>query len=388
MSQISTLDTCHQKIMDDISASIKEVEKLEGELLIEEELINKFQTIEIKTDEIVQDYLSALDKRIILRDQINILKKKHNPTNYFTDTGDILFKYYDLIERGQGNLSTDMLIKDKKSIMNYFNKNNKTSQETENKITTPTPPENIEKTRGHLLQEYMCLVDDNYCDINKKSTEHDNCFHCNSDTFVTMAHDGYRYCNECFTMDHLIVDHDKPSYKDPPKEITYFSYKRINHLNEWLNQIQGKETTDIPDEIYEQILLEIKKQRITNMASLTNERIKSILKHMKVHKYYEHIPHIMYRLNGLPMPNFSPDLEEKLRTMFKQIQTPFLKHSPARRKNFLSYSYVLHKFLQLLEKDEYLSYFPLLKSRDKLASQDTIWKLICKDVGWEYIPSL
>ena len=107
--------------------------------------------------------------------------------------------------------------------------------------------------------------------------------------------------------------------------------------------------------------MEIKKQRITNMASLTNERIKSILKHMKVHKYYEHIPHIMYRLNGLPMPNFSPDLEEKLRTMFKQIQTPFLKHSPARRKNFLSYSYVLHKFLQLLEKDEYLSYFPLLK---------------------------
>jgi predicted ribosome quality control (RQC) complex YloA/Tae2 family protein len=384
MSQISTLDTCHQKIMEDINVSKLEIDQLQAELDVQEQIIDKFKSIESKSEEITQEYLQALDTRITIKDRINELKKKHNSTDYFTDTGDILFKYYDLIERGQGNLSTDMFIKDKKSIMNYFSKNKPAETNESENIT---PPENIEKTRGHLLQEYMCLVDDNYCDIAKKAVD-DRCFHCNSETFITMAHDGYRYCGDCFTMDHLIVDHDKPSYKDPPKEITYFSYKRINHLNEWLNQIQGKETTDIPDEIYEQILLEIKKQRITNMASLTNERIKSILKHMKVHKYYEHIPHIMYRLNGLPMPNFSPDLEEKLRTMFKQIQTPFLKHSPARRKNFLSYSYVLHKFLQLLEKDEYLNYFPLLKSRDKLASQDTIWKLICKDVGWEYIPSL
>jgi hypothetical protein len=189
-------------------------------------------------------------------------------------------------------------------------------------------------------------------------------------------------------MAYMIVDHDKPSYKDPPKEITYFSYKRINHLNEWLNQIQGKETTEIPEEIYDKILLEIKKQRITNMAELTYDKVKQILKQLKVHKYYEHIPHIIHRLNGLPMPNFSQELEEKLRTMFKQIQTPFLKHSPPKRKNFLSYSYVLHKFLQLLEKDDYLVFFQLLKSRDKLALQDKIWQKICEEVQWQFIPSL
>ena len=50
------------------------------------------------------------------------------------------------------------------------------------------------------------------------------------------------------------------------------------------------------------------------------------------------------------------ELEEKLRNMFKEIQVPFLKHSPLIRKNFLSYSYVIHKFIQLLEKDEYLKY--------------------------------
>jgi hypothetical protein len=71
--------------------------------------------------------------------------------------------------------------------------------------------------------------------------------------------------------------------------------------------------------------------------------------------------------------------------MFKEIQEPFEKHCPANRSNFLSYSYVLYKFCELLEEDEYLPYFPLLKSKEKLRQQDMIWKNICKEVQWEYI---
>ena len=158
--------------------------------------------------------------------------------------------------------------------------------------------------------------------------------------------------------------------------------------NEWLSQIQGKETTDIPEEVYDKILVEIRKQRITNMAELNFNKVKNILKTLKKNKYYEHIAHIINRLNGLPMPNLSTELEEKLRSMFRQIQTPFLKHSPPKRKNFLSYSYVLHKMIQLLEKDEYLSSFQLLRSREKLAAQDAIWKKICEELGWQFYPSL
>jgi hypothetical protein len=34
--------------------------------------------------------------------------------------------------------------------------------------------------------------------------------------------------------------------------------------------------------------------------------------------------------------------------MFAEIQTPFAKHCPANRKNFLSYGYTLYKFCELL----------------------------------------
>ena len=68
--------------------------------------------------------------------------------------------------------------------------------------------------------------------------------------------------------------------------------------------------------------------------------------------------------------------------------TPFQNNCPIDRKNFLSYNYVLHKFCQLLELDNLLIHFPLLKSREKLREQDKIWKNICKDLKWEYIPSI
>ena len=83
-----------------------------------------------------------------------------------------------------------------------------------------------------------------------------------------------------------------------------------------------------------------------------------------------------------------PKHEDILRHMFKEIQNPFMKHCPETRKNFLSYSYVLHKFCELLEFDDLLIYFPLLKSREKLQQQDTIWKNICNELNWEYIPSI
>ena len=35
-----------------------------------------------------------------------------------------------------------------------------------------------------------------------------------------------------------------------------------------------------------------------------------------------------------------------------------------------------------------VQFFPLLKSTEKLYAQDQIWKKICKDLRWEFIPSV
>jgi hypothetical protein len=37
--------------------------------------------------------------------------------------------------------------------------------------------------------------------------------------------------------------------------------------------------------------------------------------------------------------------------------------------------------------DNFLKYFPLLKSKEKLIEQDDIWKKICNELQWEFVPS-
>ena len=127
---------------------------------------------------------------------------------------------------------------------------------------------------------------------------------------------------------------------------------------------------------------------IQNIAQMTEKEIRDILKKLNKSKYYEHAAHILSRLNGNPPPTITPEIEEKIRTMFQEIQAPFLLYCPDDRTNFLSYSYILFKFFELLELDEYKAYFPLLKSRDRLIAHDQIWKKICEYLRWEFIQSV
>ena len=174
-------------------------------------------------------------------------------------------------------------------------------------------------------------------------------------------------------MQSQVVDSEKPSYKDPPREMSYYAYKKINHLNEWLAQFQAKETTEISQAVLDQIRTELRKERIVDMSKLKPSKLKEVIKKLKLNRCYDHVAHI------------SREVEEKLRFMFKEIQFSFVKHCPKKRSNFLSYSFVLYKFCELLELDDYLPCFPLLKSREKLYMQDKIWQKICEDMNWEFI---
>lgn len=179
------------------------------------------------------------------------------------------------------------------------------------------------------------------------------------------------------------------SYKeeqDTDQTIVY-SYKRENHFNEWLAQFQAKEVTNIPQEVFDLLRKEFKKQKASK-SDITQTRVREFLKKLKLNKYYEHAPYISSTLNGVTPPRMNQALEEKLRVMFHHIQKPFEKHCPGDRKNFLSYSYILYKFCELLSEDDFLVCFPLLKSKEKLYKQDQIWKKITEELKWEFIPTV
>lgn len=269
-----------------------------------------------------------------------------------------------------------------KDIMSFF--------DVKNGITGGSSPnENKISQKSVLHHKYMHEIQ-KYYNPELKKTNLSICPKCGIDR-IMMVTEGILVCQECCFMDKVIVDSERPSFREPPPEISYFAYKRINHFNEWLNQFQAKESSEIPPEVFDQIILELRKEKNLNLRNLKKSRVREILSKLKLNRYYEHVSHIIYKINGIPPPSIPNDLEEILRNMFRTIQGPFMKVCPEiakKRKNFLSYSYVLHKFLELLGYDELKKQFPLLKSREKLHRQDKIWQGICKDLNWQFIRSI
>tara|TARA_B100000214_G_scaffold333337_1_gene275340 strand:+ start:4386 stop:5471 length:1086 start_codon:yes stop_codon:yes gene_type:complete len=313
-----------------------------------------------------EDYRKSPDESKLHKiHELELNNLKYDPKNevdYYLDTSLLLNEYYD---------QKSEVVKENKEItvLDFMNKKKE------------EPEQN-----NDIVNEYMSIIDDTI--LNTSSNKNiEQCPVC-SGVLILKNIDSKLICEQCGFTQVIIINSEKVSYKDPPRESSYFAYKRINHFNEWLAQFQAKETTDIPEEVYKGILDELKKNKFINIKDLSYKNVREILKKLKFNKYYEHIPHIINILNGQKAPILTRHYEEQLRMMFKEIQTPFMTHCPIERKNFLSYSYVLHKFCELLELDDLLVYFPLLKSREKLQQQDQIWEKICGSLQWEYIPSI
>lgn len=369
INEIQDIEEKQQNIKDKIKSINKEIEDL-----------NEQKRNGSITDEQMENLIFLQDEKQDCQKQIEALSEQLNEIDYYVNVGHTLFKYYDIIEKGNNDDESPNNHPVGDSILKYFVK---TTVATE----TDEPTSQVEN-RASLLDKYMSSIDRQYLPANRVMEVEDCCKYCSSKNMCLLWSDGLNYCQDCGSIEHVTVEHEKPSYHQSNTEITYFAYKRINHLNECISQIQGKETTDIPQEVYDMILLEIKKQKITNMADLTPKKLRSILKKLRLNRYYEHLIHLVNKLTGINIPHFDPDVEERLRIMFKMIQPAFLKHAPKNRKNFLSYNYTLRKCIQLLERDEYLHLFPALKSREKTFEQDKIWKKICEELNWEFIPSI
>ena len=270
---------------------------------------------------------------------------------------------------------------------------------TDDKHTIDNIFESTEKKgvqKQHLYRRYLYNVEDqkgiciDKCTKKRAAKQFESilCATCQSaNTFVDEVKSDL-ICTDCGTASVFEIDGNL-SYKEEQEheKVFVYSYKRENHFNEWLSQFQAQESTTIPEEVVGQLRAEFKKQKIKDLKEITHAKVRTLLKKLRYNKYYEHVPYITNKLNGVRPPSMSHRLEETLRNMFSEIQAPFDRNCPSERKNFLSYSYVLYKFCELLGEDEFLPCFPLLKSKEKLYQQDVIWRKICKELQWEFIPT-
>jgi len=370
----TTLDGKHKEFINEFSKNeIDTIPKLKQE---KADLQNKIEGLD-KTANIEQ-IMDMKDRVNEINELIKELKAKKN--NYFLDNSKFIFEYF---ENKKNINNTDTLSTNKPTpsknqmLFNFF------KIQSDNQDTNATITENRNK---NIVQKYLSNIDETFIDMNSFVRSTDICQHCFKGELIPLDDEGVLICNACAVNIPYLIENEKPSYKEPPKEVCFYAYKKINHFKEILAQFQGKETTQIPDEVIDQIHLQIKKERIS-LEHLTHYKTKEILKKLGFNKYYEHIAFIKNKL-GIKPPVFSPELEETLCNLFMETQSPYAKTCPDYRVNFLNYYYVLFKFCELLGEEQYLDSIPLLKDREKLIEQDETWKKMCVELDWEFIATV
>jgi hypothetical protein len=315
----------------------------------------------------------SIDECLEIRDrikEINATIKKHQQDykNYYLHNSEYIFEYFETkktITSG-GSMKT-------KSLNAFFN------------LPEAKKTEELFKTQHNNVEKYLASIDQTYMDISKYVYPTDICQFCHKGEMIPIESEGIMVCNQCAKQVVFLIDNEKPSYKEPPKEACFYAYKRINHFREILAQFQAKETTCIPENVLESIKQQIKKERI-EITQFTDKKAKEIMKKLGFNKYYEHIPFIKDKL-GIKPPVMTPDLEDRLCNLFMEIQGPYAKFCPDDRVNFLNYYYTVYKLCELLGRREFLPFFPMLKDREKRIEQDQIWKQICIELDWVFIPT-
>lgn len=350
----ATLDGTHEKQLDLFEHRRNSViPGLESELTV---LRRKKRTGDVVERSEARRQITELKTKI----RVLIAEEKE----YFLTNGPLVFKYFEdkkMIAQGEARTT----------VSNFFGK---------------SPASSI-KSSDSTVQRYLANMDDSYIIHGNyhASSESMTCATCRVGELIPVEHEGVLVCNKCGSCMPYLIENEKPSYKEPPKEISVYAYKRINHFREILAQFQAKETTQIPDNVLTDVREQIRRERLT-VDQITNHKMKTMLKKLGHNKYYEHIPYIKDKI-GIRPPVMSADLEETLCNLFMDIQAPYARYCPEDRVNFLNYYYTVYKLCELLDQTQFLPFFPMLKDRDKRIEQDEIWKKICGELDWEFIPT-
>ena len=357
----ATLDTKHNEMIEFFNKNDKEVIP---------ELNEKINTLKKCLNETVGN-----EKKKDIREKLNEIKLQKKELSrqkkkYYLDNSKYIFDYFEDKKNIGINCET---ISNVNTLNIFFGIKNEEMLETQ-----------IEKKDS--VKKYFTNLSDSFLHIDDYTFVDENCSFCKEGELIPVDDEGIMVCNVCYRNVPFVIESEKSSYKEPPKEVCFYAYKRINHFREIIAQFQAKETTQIPEVVVDEIKNQIKKERV-ELKNLTNSKAKEILKKLGHNKYYEHIPFIK-DIIGIKPPIMTPELEDTLCNLFMEIQAPYAKHCPDDRVNFLNYYYTVYKLCELLDQKQFLPFFPMLKDREKKMEQDVIWKKICNDLDWEFVPTI
>jgi hypothetical protein len=289
-----TLDEIHRETIDSFNEGRKLFDKNKQKIYL---LKEKLKTINLSNEN--YDKINSIKNKIKnLENENNNLDILNDELNYFVKNSDILLNYYkddskidDIDEISDSEDNNQILNEDSDDFLdklNSFDKNiqkevkqskQKRKKHKEEDIVcksilsflSNTQPNIDEKNlnnkelqpsiiieKGTLKNQYLMLNDPIFSCKKTKLSPIKICQMCLIEKTLIQSECIY-VCQKCGKFEYVIIESEIPSHKDSLNEKPKYPYKTINHLIERLNQFQAKQSPDIPDQVFMDIVKELNK---------------------------------------------------------------------------------------------------------------------------------
>lgn len=205
------------------------------------------------------------------------------------------------------------------------------------------------KRKDELLFLYFSIaskfiyVDPSFLPDKKEKTV--ECSECGC-TYFDLSQDGLRVCMSCSTTIEKIES--DISYKDTERInlIPRYNYSKSGHFKKAMDNYEGLQNKNIPQEIYDVIYKEIDKYENYSVETISKTAIYGILNKYGYGDYYEDINLIHCEITGIPPPCISQyrhallKFNEEFEETYDKIKSRFEKD------NALNVNNKLKRFLQ------------------------------------------
>ena len=248
--------------------------------------------------------------------------------------------------------------------------------------------------KKELKTKYLSIVLDNNTSRfikNNKNKNEEIEKKCLCENFKIEINEGYYTCYICGLVYGIYIDcsFNHTSYESL-RDVTRINeqiYEKKNHFMEIWTQKQAKQNTVLPKNVMDAIYEQIKRRRIKDLTKIDEKIIKEFLKRTNNAQYYEQSYCILKEINNETELNFNDKLTNKVFYMFLEYEKAYEETKDINRKSSISYNYVIHKILELLNCNDYKKRFNLPKDINKIIEYDIIWKKICNLNNWNFINS-
>lgn len=202
---------------------------------------------------------------------------------------------------------------------------------------------------------------------------------------LTVYDDSVYICTACgYTVNGHV---STPSFNESNRiNVSHrYIYDKKAHFSDSVKKFQGKQNTTISDKLYKTIETKMRNHNISK-SELTIDHLYEFLRSTGFSDHYEDVSLIFHKITGHELPDIS-HLESPLYKLFAQIDAIYDRYKEPGRVNFLNGQFVLFKLLQKLKYPCSEDDFYFLKTREKILEHDRIWKGLCLELNWEYIPT-